>query len=87
MFKKIKNTFFLISFLLFTAVVSKYYFSEQNVVLVNKSRSSYLLKINEDEKDLPILPNDTNNVIVYKNDLEEFKNKKKKRYWEKLISD
>ena len=32
------------------------------------------------------LANDTNNIIVYKNDLEEFRNKKKERIWEKLIS-
>jgi hypothetical protein len=38
-------------------------------------------------RDLPLLKNDTNNIIVYKNDLEEFKKKRKKRIWEGLISD
>ena len=33
-----------------------------------------------------ILENNTENIIIYKNDLEEFKNKRKKRFWEKLIS-
>ena len=42
--------------------------------------------LNKYENNLPLLKNDTNNVIIYKNELEEFKNKRKKRPWEKLIS-
>ena len=86
MIKKAKNTFFLISFFIFIFLVSKYYFSEQNIILTNKSRSSYSLSLNNNDNYLPILENNTNNIIVYKNDLEEFKKKRKKRFWEKLIS-
>ena len=86
MFKKIKNTFFLISALMFILLVSKHYFSEQNIIFTNKSRSFYSWTQNKDNKNLPILENDTNNIIVYKNDLEEFKKRKKERIWEKLIS-
>ena len=42
--------------------------------------------LNKYENNLPLLKSDTNNVIIYKNELEEFKNKRKKRFWEKLIS-
>ena len=38
------------------------------------------------EINLPLLKNDTNNIIIYIDDLEEFKNKRKKRIWENLIS-
>ena len=86
MFKKIKNIFFLISFFTFIFLVSRHYFSDQNIIFTSKSRSSYSWEQNKDNKDLPILANDTNNIIVYKNDLEEFKKKKKERIWEKLIS-
>ena len=86
MFKKIINIFFLISFFTFIFLITKYYFSEQNLIFINKSRSSYSLTSNKDENNLMLLKNDTNNIIVYKNDLEEFKNKRKKRFWEKLIS-
>ena len=41
---------------------------------------------NKGIENLPVLKNDTNNIIIYKNDLEEFKKKRKKRFWEKLIS-
>ena len=87
MFKKARNTFFLIYFFTFIFLVTKYYFSEQNVISINKSRSSYSLSLSIDGKKLPILENDTNNIIIYKNDLQEFKKKRKRRFWEKLISD
>ena len=55
-------------------------------LLVNKSRSSYSLTLRKYESNLPLLKNDTNNIIIYIDDLEEFKNKRKKRIWENLIS-
>ena len=84
--KKIINIFFLISFFIFIFLVTKYYFSEQNLIFTNKSRSLYSLTLNKYANNLPLLKNDTNNIIIYINDLEEFKNKRKKRFWEKLIS-
>tara|TARA_B100000446_G_C10356539_1_gene271498 strand:- start:289 stop:552 length:264 start_codon:yes stop_codon:yes gene_type:complete len=86
MYKKIKNIFFLATFFTFIFLITKYYFSEQNLIFTNKSRSSYSLTSNKSENNLTLLKNDTNNIIVYKNDLEEFKSKRKKRFWEKLIS-
>jgi len=86
MIKKILNTFFLIFIFTFIFLIVKYYLSEKNIILTNKSRSSYSVKINEDINNLPVLKNDTNNIIFYKDDLEKFKNKRKKRFWEKLIS-
>ena len=86
MSKKIINIFFLISFITFIFLVTKYYFSEQNIILINKSRSSYSLMLSKYEINLPLLKNDTNNIIIYIDDLEEFKNKRKERFWENLIS-
>ena len=86
MFKKIINIFFLIFFFIFIFLVTKYYFSEQNLIFTNKSRSLYSLTLNKYANNLPLLKNDTNNIIIYINDLEEFKNKRKKRIWENLIS-
>ena len=86
MLKKIKNTFFFITFFIFIFLVTKHYFSEQNIIFTNKSRSSYELISNNNSDNLPVLKNDTDNIIVYKNDLNEYKKKRKKRFWEKLIS-
>ena len=55
-------------------------------MLTNKSRTSYEMSLSNVEDNLPVLKNDTNDVIVYLNDLEDFKKKWKKRLWEKLIS-
>ena len=83
MLKRIKNIFFIITFFTFIFLVIKHYLSEQNIIYTNKSRSSYSLIV---DVNLPLLKNDTDNIIIYKNDLEEFKKKRKKRFWEKLIS-
>ena len=84
MLKIIKKIFFLTSLTLFSFLTINYYFSEKNIIHINKSRSSYSLNY---YGELPLLKNDTSNIIIFKDDLEEFKKKRKKRFWEKLISD
>ena len=86
MYNRIKNAFFLIIFFIFIFLISKYYFSEENIVFINQSRSSYETSLDNDKNNLPVLKNDTDNIIIYVSDLENFKNKRKKRFWEKLIS-
>ena len=86
MFKRTINTLFLISFFIFFFLITKHYFSEENIIFTNKSRSSYTLMINEGNENLPILKNDTKNIIIYKNGIEEFQKSRKRRIWEGLIS-
>ena len=86
MSKKIINIFFLVIFLVFLILISKYYFSEKNIILTNQLRSSYSTMSYDDKSYLPILKNDTKNIIIYIDDMENFKKKRKKRFWEKLIS-
>jgi len=86
MYKKIVNIFFITIVFFFIFSITKYYFSEENKILINKSRSSYSVFQKKNYSDLPILKKDTSDIIVYINDLSEFKNKRKKRFWEKLIS-
>ena len=74
------------SFLIFILSITQYYFSKKNIILINKSRSTYTVNLSKKTAKLPILKNDTNNIIVYKNELSEFKKKSKRRFWEKLIS-
>ena len=85
MMKKIINTGFLIFIFIFIFLIFKYYFSEKHMIFTNKSRANYLANLN-DKNNLPLLKNDTNNIIVYIDDLDMFKKKRKKRFWEKLIS-
>ena len=73
-------------FLIFLFLITKYYFSEENITLTNKLRSLHMVTQSVNKNNLPILDNDTNNIILYKNNLQDLKKKKKRRFWEKLIS-
>ena len=78
MLKKIKNTFYIGSCFIFILLITKFYFSDQNVRETNKSRSFYSVELNSNIQNLPLLKNDTNNIIEYSNDVEAYKKKKKK---------
>ena len=81
MFKKLKNTIYILFFLIFFLIVFIYYFSEPNVIKTNKSRSNYSINLNTDN--LPLLKNDTDDIIEYTDDIEIFKKEKKKyKFWE-----
>ena len=45
MYNRIKNAFFLIVFFTFIFLISKHYFSEQNIVFTNQSRSFYEISL------------------------------------------
>tara|TARA_B100001123_G_C15001601_1_gene903778 strand:- start:246 stop:509 length:264 start_codon:yes stop_codon:yes gene_type:complete len=82
MLKKIKNIFYLLSFFVFATLIVIHYFSNENVVKVNKNRILYSSNVEHNINDLPLLENDTNNIIEYKNDIEVYKkNKKKYSFW------
>ena len=83
MLKKIKSIFYLVSFLIFIIFITRFYFSDQNIKETNKSRSLYSVKLNNNTQNLPLLKNDTNNIIEYLNDVEIYKkNKKKYTFWD-----
>jgi len=78
MTKKIKNIFYILSFLIFIFLTIFFYFSEKNIVNTHKNRTMHKIKISNKIKDLPLLENNTKNIIEYSNDIENFKKKKKK---------
>ena len=86
MINKIKNIVYLISAILFIFMTASFYLSEKNKNLIIKSRIYFDDKLNSDLQNLPLLESDTEDVIEYKNYIEEFKNKKKKRKFWELIS-
>ena len=87
MIKKTSNTFFLIIFFLFIFLVTKHYFSEKNIIFTNKSRASYSLMANKGIENLPVLKNDTNNIIFFVEDLNVLKKKKKYPKFFDLLKD
>ena len=83
MLKKTKNIFYLLSFFIFIILTTSFYFSDQNVSATNKSRSLYSVKLNNDTQNLPLLKNDTRDIIEYRNDIEVYrKNKKNYKFWD-----
>ena len=82
---KIKNIFCLASLLIFIALTTSFYFSEQNIRATNKSRSFYVVKLLHDTMKLPLLINDTDDIIEYRNDVQVFRDKIKKRIYEGLL--
>ena len=52
---------------------------------MTKSRSQYIEHLNSNTIDLPILENNTNDIIEYTNNVSEYKNKKKKRKFMELL--
>ena len=86
MYNKIKSYFFLVFFLISVFFIVKYYFSEQNLIYTNRIITMYSVTSKDKISNLPLLKNNTENIIIYKNDLEEFKKLKKKRVWEKIFT-
>ena len=82
---KIKNIFYLASLFIFITLTVSFYFSDQNIKATNKSRSFYAVKLLHDALKLPLLTNDTDDIIEYRNDVQEFRDKIKKRIFEGLI--
>ena len=85
MLKNIKNIFYLGSFFIFIILTTKFYFSDQNIRETNKSRSFYSVELNNNAQNLPLLKNDTKNIIEYSNDVAVYKKKKKKYTFFDLI--
>jgi len=82
---KIINLFFLIIILLFFFNVYNYYSSNKNIKNINLNRSNIEEIIKTKISNIPILENDTNNVIEFNSSFsEEIKNNKKRSFWDLL---
>ena len=86
MLKEIKYLVFIFVIILFLFLTGKYYFSDTNRKNSYRSLNSIDKKINVYADKLPILEDDTTNIIEY---VEQSNNKKKKKFnfWKLLNSD
>ena len=83
--KKLLNFFFLILVFLFFLTVFKYYSSKKNIEIKDFNRNNINTIINNKTTNLPILENDTNNVIEFNDGFSnEIKNDKKRSFWNLL---
>ena len=86
MFREIKYLIFIFIICLFLFFIGRYYFSDTNIKNSYRSLSTIDKKIISYAKILPILEDNTKNIIEY---VEQSKNKKKKKFnfWKLLESD
>ena len=83
MYKKVKNIFYIIAMFIFIFLTLIFYFSDQNIKSINKSRALYPNKLNNDIQNLILLKNDTTNIIEYRSDIEVYiKKKKNYTFWD-----
>ena len=82
---KIINLFFLIIIFLFFLNIYKYYSSNKNIKNVNLNRSNIEEILKTKISNIPILENDTNNVIEFNSSFsEEIKDNKSRSFWNLL---
>ena len=80
---KALNIFMVFLIIVFIFSISNYYFSKKNINSKNFNRSNIDKILKEKITDLPILLNDTNNVIEFNNSIEsETDIKKKRSFWD-----
>ena len=86
MIKELKNLVFMIIIFLFIFFTGKYYFSDENKKNSYRALSEINKKIDLYSLNLPILGNNTQNIIEY---VKNSNNKKKKKYffWELINKD
>ena len=83
MLKEIKYLVFLIFIISFLFLISKYYFSDTNIKNSYRSLNSIEKKLELYVNQLPILEDDTKNIIEYV-DIKDKKKKKKYNFWQLL---
>jgi hypothetical protein len=86
MLKEIKNLIFIIIISLFIFFTGKYYFSDENIKKSYRTYKNIDEKIKVYSKDLPILENDTQDIIEYVKQTNK-KKKKKFNFWKLLEND
>ena len=86
MLKEIKYLIFIAIISLFIFFTGKYYFSDENIKKSYRSYKNINEKIKIYSKELPVLENDTKDVIEYVKQTNK-KKKKKFNFWKLLEND
>ena len=86
MLKEIKYLIFIVVIILFIFFTGKYYFSDENKKKSYRSYKNNDEKIKLYSKNLPVLENNTQNVIEYVKQTNK-KKKKKFNFWKLLEND
>ncbi|MAH02979.1 MAG: hypothetical protein CMI70_04290 [Candidatus Pelagibacter sp.] len=82
MLKEVKYVVYLLTIFFFIFFVIKFYLSEDNVKWSNKVILQYQNILDKKIISLPIIKNDTSDIIEYTSEIEDFKNKKQRKFWD-----
>jgi len=84
MLKEVKYVVYLFTIFFFIFFVIKFYFSENNIKWSNKVILQYQNILDKKFINLPIVKDDTKDIIEYTSEIEDFKNKKQRKFWDLL---
>ena len=82
MLKEVKYVVYLLTIFFFIFFVIKFYLSENNIKLSNKVMLQHQNILDKKLINLPIIKDDTNDIIEYTSEIEDFKNKKQRKFWD-----
>ena len=86
--KRVANFFFLLIFIIFFSITYKYYSSSMNIEAKNHNRKNIDKIINTKILNLPILKNDTDNVIEFNDGFSNnIKDDKPRGFWNLIRSE
>ena len=86
MLNKVLTIFQFLIIISFFLLTNFYYFSDKNVEKINKNRVNLSSKISKSLDELPLLINDTKNIIEYQNNDTNLEKIKKRSFWDLLNS-
>ena len=86
MLKEIKYFIYLLVIFSFILLSVKFYVSDDNIKKTFRSLNSVDINIDNFETKLPVISNDTDNIVKYLNN-EDSTNKKKYLFWDLLKSE
>ena len=82
MLKEVKYVVYLLTIFFFIFFVIKFYLSENNIKWSNRVILQYQNLLDKKFINLPIIKDDTNDIIEYTSEIEDFKNKKQRKFWD-----
>ena len=82
MIKEIKYLFYLIVLLFFIYLIANYYFSDYYEKKSYRNISNFLDNLNSKKVDVPLIENDTKNIIEYKINSDQMINTKQRKFWD-----
>ena len=84
MLNKVLTIFQFLIITAFLLLTNFYYFSDKNVEKINKNRVNLSSKISKSLDELPLLIDDTKNIIEYQNNDTNQEKIKKRSFWDLL---